>query len=445
MLTKFKSVITIVVFAIGFCATVQAKPVLNIKHWTTPSGAKVYFVASPEVPIIDINIAFAAGSSRDGNNPGIAALVSDMLNQGAADLGANGIAESFDDVGAIYDADVARDSALVSLRSLTEKDKLNAAIKTFTKIISEPSFPQVALDRERSSHIAAIKQQQQSPDSIASNAFYKALYPNSPYGHPVLGTQESVSRLTRKQAQQFFRQYYVAKNATIAIVGAISQKQAKVIAEQISQEMRPGQAAPKLTKVEMNNTPVTENIKFPSSQTVIRIGQVGIDYHTPDYFPLIVGNYTLGGGTLVSRLFNEVRQKRGLSYSVYSAFVPMAARGPFFIGLGTKNSQAQQAMQVTKQTLQRYVQQGPSNAELEAAKKNITGGFVLRFDSNQKIAGALLTIGVYDLPITFYDDYLKKVNAVTPEQIKQAFARRLFPNKMVTISVGPTVKTAKNG
>ncbi len=424
---------TIIILVAPICF---AKPVLNMQRWQTSNGADVYFVAANQLPMVDIAIAFSAGSARDGDLQGIATLSNDMLNQGAGHYTADQIAEQFDNVGAIYTTEVSRDYAIISLRSLTEPEKLQAALSTFTTVLTDPRFPADAFQRSRNNQIASLQQQQQSPEAVADNAFYKAIYHDAPYGHPVLGSINSVKTLTETQAKQFYQRYYVAKNASIALVGAIDLAQAKAMAEQISKGLPSGVSAAPIPDNTIGNAAVIENIHFPSNQTIIRIGQIGISRHAKDYFPLIVGNYTLGGGMLVSRLSNEVREKRGLSYDVHSLFVPMAAKGPFFIALGTKTDQAQLALQIAKQTLENYLAQGSSESELQAAKKNISGGFVLRFDSNEKIAQALLGLGIFHLPDNFYDTYIAKVNAVTVQQIKQAFAQHLVMNKMVTVSVG---------
>ena len=166
------------------------------------------------------------------------------------------------------------------------------------------------------------------------------------------------------------------------------------------------------------------------------MGMPGMRRGDPDYFPLYVGNYILGGGGLVSRLSQEIREKRGLSYSVYSYFYPLRDKGPFVMGLQTRNDQRHQALKVMGETLNTYLGKGPSEAELEAAKKHITGGFALRLDSSGKIAGYLAVLGFYHLPLTYLDDFNKNIEAVTLEQVKDAFRRRIDPNRMVTVVVG---------
>ena len=156
----------------------------------------------------------------------------------------------------------------------------------------------------------------------------------------------------------------------------------------------------------------------------------------PDFYPLYLGNFVLGGSGLVSRLSQEVREKRSLSYSVYSYFMPLREPGPFLLGLQTKNSQRAEALAVVRRVLKEFVEKGPTPEELAAAKKNVTGGFPLRIDSNRKIAEYLTVIGFYNLPLTYIDDFIPRIEAVTAEQIRDAFRRRVHPERMLTVVVG---------
>jgi zinc protease len=182
---------------------------------------------------------------------------------------------------------------------------------------------------------------------------------------------------------------------------------------------------------------VTVKIDHPSTQTHILVGQTGIKREDVDYFPLYVGNHVLGGGGMVSRLFAEIREKRGLSYSANSYFSPMRENGPFTASLQTRTDQTKEALLVLQEQLKIFIDNGPTEAELEASKKNITGGFPLRLSSNSKIIAYIGMIGFYDLPRDYLETFNANVNAVTVDQIKDAFKRRLSPDKFVTVMVGP--------
>ncbi|MEO6696946.1 MAG: pitrilysin family protein, partial [Gammaproteobacteria bacterium] len=238
--------------------------------------------------------------------------------------------------------------------------------------------------------------------------------------------------------------YYVARNAVIAIVGAVTRKEAETLAETLVGKLPEGEAAAELPQVQNLDAGRTIEIAHPSAQTHILVGQPGISRSDPDYFPLVVGNHILGGNGLVARLAEEIREKRGLSYSTYSYFQPMRQPGPYTLGLQTRNEQTQEALKVLRDTLKTYVENGPTAAELKAAKQNITGGFALRIDSNASLLDYLALIGYYNLPLDYLDSYNKKVEQVTLEQIRDAFKRRIKPEQMVTVIVGGGAKTTQN-
>jgi zinc protease len=414
----------------------SSKPVLNIQHWQTSNGAKVFFVQTPEIPMVKINVVFSAGSSRDGDKPGLAELTNTMLDQGTKTLNADQIAQKFDDVGANFGTTVNRDMAVVSLQSLTDPKYLNPALQVFTDVLTAPNFPQQAFSRTQKQTLNAIAEQQQIPDAVAKNAFYAATYDNLPYAHPTIGTQQSVSNLTANNLQNFYKNYYVAKNAMVTIVGALDRQQAETIANQLTNNLSSGEAAPSILLAPSLTQANQQHIKFPSAQTNILVGQIGINYQDPNYFPLLVGNYVLGGAPLTSRLFNEVREKRGLAYSVGSSFVPLYARGPFVIVLQTRNTESGEALKIVNDTMNDFIKQGPTENELAITKKKIINGFPLTLASNDAISNYLIAIGFYQLPLNYLDTYRQKVDAVTTQQIKDAFQQAVHPDRMVTVMVG---------
>lgn len=414
-----------------------AAPVLPIQHWQTANGAQVYFVPSPVIPMVQINVVFAAGAGRDGAKPGLAQFTNNMLNQGARNLSADQIAEQFDSVGAQFNATVDRDMAQVSLQSLTDPKYLNPAVDTFTQVLTGPTFPKDGFDRIKNQTLTALASEKQSPKALAGNALYAAVYGEQPYHSPMNGTVESLSTLTVTDLLHFYTHFYVAKNAIITIVGAVTRPQAETLANQITKNLSTGEAAAPLPATKSVLTAAKEqHIKFPSEQTTIVIGQLGINYQNPAYFPLFVGNTILGGSTFSSRLFNEVREKRGLTYGVGSIFRPLQARGPFAIMLQTRNNEANQAVKVARDTLTDYLKEGPTAVELQRTKSQISNNFPLSLAGDDAISNYLVTIGFYHLPLNYLDTYLGKVNAVTADQVKAAMQNALQPDKMVTVLVG---------
>jgi zinc protease len=412
----------------------QAMPA--IQHWTTENGAGVYFVPAPELPMVDVRMVFAAGSSRDATLPGLAGLTNGLLDQGAAGLSADAIAERLDGLGAQLGSGSLRDMAWVSLRSLNDAEHFDPAFDLMVKVLSQPDFNQRDIDRERERTQVALRHSEQQPDDIAEYHFYADIYGKHPYASRPIGTEASLKRITRGDIKAFHDRYYVAANATIAIVGDIDRPGAERLARRLSAALPAGQPAAPLPAVAPLIKASEEHIFHPSTQTHVLMGAPGMDRNDPDFFPLYVGNHILGGSGLVSQLYEEVREKRGLSYSVYSAFMPMQKKGPFILGLQTRNDQLEEALGVLRETLQRFHDQGPTEKELVAAKKNITGGFALRIDSNSKIIEYLAVIGFYGLPLDYLETFNDKVMAVTREQIRDAFQRRVHPDVMATVIVG---------
>jgi len=409
---------------------------LHIESWTGKQGSKVLYVSAPELPIVDVRVVFDAGSARDGDKAGLASMTNLLLDHGAGDWNTDQIVERFDNVGAQFSSSAYRDMAVLSLRSLTDEAWLKTALETMATILHKPRFEESELERERQRVMVALRNQQESPGDIAELAFYSAVYGKHPYAIPTLGTEESVKTINREDLVNFYKQYYVAKNATVVIVGAVDKTQAGKIAEQIMSGLEEGQPAPDLPEVPALAAANTINKQHPSSQTTILVGQPGESRIDPDYFPLYVGNHILGGSGFGSRVVEEIRESRGLAYSSYTYFAPMRRAGPFIMGLQTKNVQAQQALDVLMQTLGKFIEQGPTEQELVSAKNNITGGFALRLDSNKDITEYVAMIGFYDLPLDYLSTFNAKVEAVTVGQIRDAFRRRVVPDKMVTVLVG---------
>ncbi len=409
----------------------------HIQHWSLDNGSRVYFVEAHELPMVDIQVVFSAGSAYDGDHPGIASLTNGLLDEGAGDWDANALADALARLGARLGTESLRDMAAASLRALSESTTLERSADLLAAVITRPTFPPDACERVRAQTLVAITNGDQSPGSVASRAFYKALYGEYPYGHPALGTATSVAGITREAMIDFHHRYYVGHNAVVILVGDLDRSGAAALAVRVAGGLSAGEAPAALPPVPgMGANVGVETISFPSAQTHVLSGQPGTWRGDPEYFPLYVGNHILGGGGLVSRISAEVREKRGLAYSAYSELLPMRAAGPFVMGLQTRNHKAEEARKVLQQTLEKFVQEGPTPEELIKAKENITGGFALLIDSNSKVAAYLTMIAFYDLPLDYLDHFKEKVEAVTVAQIREVFQRRIDPAHLATVVVG---------
>ncbi|MEN8175746.1 MAG: pitrilysin family protein [Pseudomonadota bacterium] len=416
-------------------ATVQAYAAPKVESWQTARGAKVMYVQAPDLPMVDVRVVFDGGSARDDDNPGIATLVNALLAEGAGEWDADQVAERLEDVGAQLGNDSLRDMAYVSLRSLTDEPVLRVALDTLAAILAQPRFSPDDVERQRQLMLIALRKQDEAPGDVASRAFYKALYGDHPYGHDPLGDRDSVTAVTREALVAFHQRYYAARNAVIAIVGAVSREQAEKMAEELTAGLPEGEAAPPLPPV-ASAAARSLDVDFDASQSHLYLGVPGMKRGDEDYFPLYVGNHVLGGGGLVSLLSQEVREKRGLSYSVYSYFYPMRVPGPFLMSAQTRNDRAGETLRVLRETLGEYLDQGPSDAELTAAKRNLTGGFPLRVASNKKIVQYIAMMGFYDYPLDYLDTFVARVEAVSAEDIRRAFRDRIDAGRLVTVRVG---------
>ena len=408
----------------------------DTQSWQTKNGVRVVFYPAMEVPMLDISIAFAAGSAYDGTQFGLSALTTQLINQGNGGLDASQLAEKIEKTGAQFNASNNRDMAVLSLRTLTHSDALKEATDAFTLIISHPDFPESIFLREKNQLLMAIKQAQDSPNEVANQAFFKALYHDHPYAHPINGDTNHVTALTPAQVHDFYRRYFVGENAVLVLVGAINTQTAHQLADSLTADLPAGEASAPVPPAKPLAKSESINIPFPSSQTMVRLGQLGIKHDNPHYFPLVVGNYTLGGGSLVSNLAIELREKRGLTYGVTSQFSPMPGVGPFLISFSTRNDQAQAADQLTRDILTAFVKNGPTTSQVKAAQQFLTGGFPLSLASNRNIADILLRITFYHLPENYLNTYIQHVNAVTAQEIKDAFQAQIFPNALLEITVG---------
>ncbi len=416
----------------------SALAILPIEHWQTAAGAKVYFVANRSLPMIDVSVEFPAGYGYDDvEKSGVAAMTNSLLRLGADGLTEDDIARRLADVGAVLGGRFDADGAGLSLRTLSALPQRRQALDVLVRILSAPAFPAAVLDREKVRQIGALKEADLKPDTQVARTFYRLVYGRHPYALRSSGEVATVDTLTRNDLIAFYRRHYVAERAVVAIMGDLTRAEAEAVAEQLTQDLpRANGAAPVLPRVEPLEQAITRMVAHPAAQSHILIGAPGISRTDPDYFSLYVGNHILGGGGFVSRITDEVRQKRGLAYSAYSYFSPLQRPGPFIIGMQTRRDQATNALAVVRETLREFVANGPTPQELLAAKQNIIGGFPMRIDSNRKIHGYLGFIGFYGLPITYLEDFVANVERVTVADIKAAFARRIDPDRLVTVVVG---------
>ncbi len=457
MLVKKINLLLIFVLTVSFVitGTVQAQSKTDragkITRWYTQNGMQVLYQKADTLPMIDFRLIFDAGAARDSSYKsaqdvilaGLAKLTNSLVFEGTRDLSADQIAEQFATLGIDYGNGSYRDMALINIRTLSYAKQRDGALKLLTKVLANASFPQEALERERARMLVDLDYIEQTPAKKASRVFYEMLYKNHPYGTPPGGNKESLKAIKRSDLTKYYQQYYVAENAVLAMVGDLDEQQARDYAELISQAIPAGKKAPHLPSVPQLSSGQEVRINHASTQTTVLMGQPEIKRGDKDYYALYVGNHILGGSGFSSRLMKEVRVKRGLTYSIGSYLIPMHAEGPYQFSFTTKKSSTQEAIDLVRANIKQFIARGPTAEELENARLNITGSFPLKQASNKDIVENLAVIGFYDLPLDYLDKYNAHIEAVTLEQIKSAFKRRVHPDKMVTIIVGPDVEKTK--
>ena len=430
--TSFRA---LVLLALLLPTAAQALPL--IQHWTLKNGVRVYFIASPSVPIVDMALTFDAGSARDPRQlQGLAMLTNSLLGHGAGAWDTGTINRREDDLGLAVGQGSGRDMAGISADLLSRPQVRRRAVRLLAQIITHPTFPQAALLRKRRQALLGLRFTQQSLGATADRAFYPLVYGRHPYGQHPQGTRATLQNIRRRDIQNFYQTYYVGRNASLAIVGNLSVQQAHRFAEGLAGALPPGNAPPALPPVPELMHGITRKIPFHSVQTQILIGAPCAARGDPDTYALMLGNYILGGDPLESRLGIAIRQKRALSYTTYSSFSLMQRPGPFVVGVLTRNDQRDRALAVARRTLEHYIQSGPSHAELVAAKRYITGSFPLGIDSDGKLLSDLSTIGFYRLPLDYLSRFIPAIQAVTRTQVRDALRRHLHPDHMVTLLVG---------
>ena len=411
-----------------------AQAQVRIQSWTLASGARVYYVESRALPLLDVAVEFPAGSAWDAGRPaGVARMALQMLKAGSARFSEDESSQRLADIGAELGENFDRDRAGFSLRTLARER--SRAIEVLADMLQTPRFPDDALERERARAIAAVKEAETQPEGAAERRLYALMYAGHPYG--IVPTADSLAAISRADVERFYRERYRASRAVVTIVGDVDRGTASAVAEALTAHLPPGpDDGPRLEPAKPPAHGELERIARPSAQSHVLAGLPGISRDDPDYFPLFVGNFVLGGGGFVSRLYNEVREKRGYAYSAYSYFLPLAARGPFLMGLQTRNDQADAALKQARAVLDDFIKHGPTAKELAAAQRSLIGSFPLRLDSNRKILDQVATIGFYGLPLDWLDKFIPRIRAVTLEGVRAAFARRVHPEELTTVVAG---------
>ncbi len=438
----FKALIVLIATFIA----AHAHAVLPIQAIPLSNGTKAYLIQTNAIPMVDIEISIDAGSRYDPKDQsGLASLTAAMLTRGVVWQG--GIlneaqqADAIAELGASISASASGERAIVRARSLSKTDIFDPLLQLLVASVSKPIFDSSILMREKQRISAAIQEGDTKPEVVLQKRFRQEVFGNYPLSQSP--SVESIAAIQEGDLKRFHQDFYRQDRVIVNIVGNVDPARARQIAEQIINGL-PAKGPVISVLPPLDRSPIEPESKrliripFQTQQTHIAMGMTAITRDNPDYFPLLVGNYVLGGGGFVSRLVGEVRDKRGFAYSVFSYFQPGRDTGTFEAGLQTRNDQADQALNVLRETIARFIEDGPSDAELAAAKANLINGFPLRLDSNRKLLDNLSAITWNQLPLNTLDIWTQQVAAVKKDDVRNAFKRHLDMRRMISVLVGGT-------
>ena len=409
-------------------------PTVEVHKHSLSNGAKLYFVQTKRMPILDIQLAFKAGSNRDGDLAGLSKVTNDLLFEGSQGWSADQIGQQLDGLGAIYGASSYRDMAVISLRTLGDEGVVKTATDILSAVLAAPLFEEPAIEREKAYRLQLLTQQAQQPEVLAQKAIYARLYGETGYGIWPDGTIDSVQQINQKSITDFYQQYYVTNNLVVAIVGDVSNEQAIAIAEKLTEHLPAGQPAAPI-EVQTQHTPGVEHIDYQSTQTQIIFGQIGIKRDDPEIYPLMVANSILGA-VPASKLFDRVRDEKGLAYHVSSQVMPMEGEGPILIQCQTRQTESKQTIELIQTIVQEFMTTGPTKEEVTMAKKRLKGQFSIGLESNEDIVEVLTMMGFYDLPLDYLSRYLANIDRVTHENVNTVIHKYFDASNFSLVTVG---------
>ncbi|WP_244500155.1 M16 family metallopeptidase [Methyloceanibacter superfactus] len=411
-----------------------------IQEVTSPGGIKAWLVESHANPLIAIRFAFRGGASQDApRKEGVAYFVTAMMDEGAGDLDATAFQEREQELAMRMDIDAGRDVMLGTVQTLTEnKDEVFELVRL---VLSQPRFDEDAMERVRAQILAGLKFDENDPETVASLAWDKLAFRDHPYGRRK-APPPSMAAITRDDLRDYVKRVFARDKLSISVVGDIDAEALGKALDTMFGDLPEHSDLVTVAEAKLPTGPTREVIVMDVPQSVAQFGHTGIGRQDDDFIPAYVLNYIIGGGGFSSRLMEEVREKRGLAYSVYSNLYPYQHAAVFIGHVATKNEAVGQSLAVIEEELQRLAEQGPSAEELESAKAYLTGAYALRFESSSSIASQLLWIQIEDLGIDYVTRRNELVEAVTLDDIKRVAKRMLAGDSLITTIVGKPVEPA---
>ncbi len=415
-----------------------------IERIVTPKGIEIWLVREMNLPMLSLQFSFLGGASQDPEGkPGLANLATGLLDEGAGEYDSRAFREQIEENAIELSFAANRDSIRGSLKTMS--DNRGKAFELLKLALNEPRFDASEIERVRAAMLANLRRASTNPGDIAKNRWYERAFPGHPYGRPALGTLDSVPNITADDMRGYIRKNLARSNLKIAAVGAIdADTLVKLVDGAFGALPEKAELLP-VPDVVPQGLGERETVALNVPQTVILYGGTGLQRNDPDFVPAYVLNHILGGGAFESRLFEEVRVKRGLSYSVYSSLVALKHAGLFMGGVQTKNDRAFESLDIINEEIVKLAKDGPTADELDKAKKYLIGSYPLRFDTSAKIAANLVDIQFEELGLDYIDRRNAEIEAVTAADIRRAANRFLVGAQMLTVLVGePVAAPAKS-
>lgn len=416
-------------------ALLPARAAVEIREITSSSGVKAWLVEDYAIPLIAINFAFEGGTTQDPRGmEGLANLMTGLFDEGAGPLDSDAFQEAIDDASAELRFTADRDAIYGSVRMLAEQRE--EAIELVKLAVNEPRFDPAPVDRIRAQFVANIKARERDPETQAAHKWVEELYGDHPYSRRHRGTAETLAAITPDDLKQFHRKIFARRDLHVAIVGAIDEDTARQTLDLLFGNLP---AEPQLADVQ--DTAVKQggnvHVAYDLPQTSLRLAWPGVSRKDPDFFAAYVMNFVLGGGSFTSRLYTEVREKRGLAYGISSYLANFDHASSLGISTATRSDRAGETLEIILDEVARMAAEGPTAEELELAKKTIIGAYAINnLDSSRSIANTLVELQLSELGIDYIDRRVRLINDVTTEQAKSV-ARRLFSVEPSVMIVGP--------
>jgi len=412
---------------------------MKIQTVKSPGGIEAWLVEEHALPLLTMQFGFKGGASQDPDGkPGVANFISAMLDEGAGDIKSEAFQEQVEALATKMRFEAGRDSFSGTFQTLTvNRDK---AASLLGLALSKPRFDADAADRIRGQLLASIQFESKEPEKICEKAWFATAYPNHPYGRPTHGSVESMSAITPADLQSYRSRVFARDNLKVAVVGDIDAGQLAVLLDQVFGGLPAKANLTAIDAVEPKAGPKQTLIEMDIPQSVATFGQAGMMRKDPDFIPAFILNYIIGGGSFASRLMEEVREKRGLAYSVYSYLDPMQRSAVYLGGVATKTDGMDKSLEVIRGVLTSMASDGPTEQELAEAKQYLTGSYALNFTSSSAISGQLLGLQMQDLPVDYIDTRNAKVSAVTIEDIRRVAKKLLRPEQLIVTVVGKSAK-----